>query len=302
MMFEDVCSVVDAHHHLWDLDACHYPWLMARGVRRFFGDPAPIQKNYSVADLLDDAAGIPLDGSVHIQVGVAEGDEVRETEWLQKCSDDHGLPSAIVAYCDLAASNSQEILERQRSFPAVRGIRQIVGRSAEEDAQTGSGALLGDANWRRNLASLPELEFSFDLQLIPQQMRSVAEILESIPELRVALCHCGSPWDQSEAGLRGWRRGLEALARLPNVYCKISGLGMFDHGWTEESIRPIASAVIDVFGATRTMLGSNFPVDKLHSDYGRIWRAYDTLTAHLSGEDRRRLFAGTAREFYRLSA
>ncbi|MEC7475842.1 MAG: amidohydrolase, partial [Pseudomonadota bacterium] len=38
--------MIDAHHHLWDLSACHYPWLMEKGVKRFFGDPAPIQKNY----------------------------------------------------------------------------------------------------------------------------------------------------------------------------------------------------------------------------------------------------------------
>ena len=63
--------IVDAHHHLWDLEACHYPWLMARGVKRFFGDPTPIQKNYLVADLRRDAADYALDGSVHVQVGVA---------------------------------------------------------------------------------------------------------------------------------------------------------------------------------------------------------------------------------------
>ena len=93
--------IVDAHHHLWDLDVCHYPWLMARGVERFFGDPTPIQKNYGVADLREDAAGYDLVASVHVQVGVTPGDEVRETAWLQQTGDADGLPSAIVAYCEL---------------------------------------------------------------------------------------------------------------------------------------------------------------------------------------------------------
>jgi predicted TIM-barrel fold metal-dependent hydrolase len=48
--------IIDAHHHLWDLQTCQYPWLMARGVTRFFGDPTPIQKNYVVADFREDAA------------------------------------------------------------------------------------------------------------------------------------------------------------------------------------------------------------------------------------------------------
>ena len=67
--------IVDAHHHLWDLDAVRYPWLMARGVRRFFGDPTPIQKNYLVSDLRADADDYVIDASVHVQVGVAPGDE-----------------------------------------------------------------------------------------------------------------------------------------------------------------------------------------------------------------------------------
>ena len=39
---------LDAHHHLWDLSAVSYPWLEARGVRRFFGDPTPIQRGIGV--------------------------------------------------------------------------------------------------------------------------------------------------------------------------------------------------------------------------------------------------------------
>ena len=40
--------MIDAHHHLWDLEAVSYPWLMANGVKRFFGDPTPIQRNYLI--------------------------------------------------------------------------------------------------------------------------------------------------------------------------------------------------------------------------------------------------------------
>ncbi len=46
---------IDAHHHLWDLSAVSYPWLEARGVRRFFGDPTPIQRDYLVGEFRSDA-------------------------------------------------------------------------------------------------------------------------------------------------------------------------------------------------------------------------------------------------------
>lgn len=290
--------IVDAHHHLWDLNAVRYPWLMARGVKRFFGDPTPIQKNYLVEDLRADAAGFELLGSVHIQVGAADGDELLESRWLQETSERDGLPSAIIAYCDLAHPEVETRLEQQLQFSKLRGIRQIVGRSAEEDARTGSGTLLDDERWHAGLALLADKGLSFDLQLIPRQLQRAADVLCKVPQLKVALCHCGSPWDQSESGLREWRRGLETLAMLDNVHCKISGLGMFDHDWSRDSIRPIVATIIDVFGSERVMFGSNFPVDKLHTDYATVWNAYDALTSDYSNEHRERLFVDNARAFY----
>jgi predicted TIM-barrel fold metal-dependent hydrolase len=293
--------IVDAHHHLWDLNACHYPWLMARGVTRFFGDPTPIQKNYRVADLRDDAADYELAASVHVQVGVAPGDELKETAWLQATGDDTGLPSAIVAFCELDSPEAPQFLGAQLEFSRLRGARQIIGRSDEEDAVTGSGGLVDDPVWRENLALLGELGLSFDLQLTPGQVPRVAEALADAPDTDVALCHCGSPWDQTKAGIESWREGLRLLASLPNVYCKISGFGMFDHPWTVDSIRPIVESCIEIFGADRAMFGSNFPVDKLHATYGKVWRAYEKISESLSEEEQQLLFGDTARSFYRIA-
>ena len=293
-------GIVDAHHHLWDLDACHYPWLMAKGVKRFFGDPAPIQKNYLVDDFRRDAGDYVIDASVHIQVGVAPGDELRETEWLQTVANAEGLPSAIVAFCELEKPDAMQTVEAHRASRNVRGIRQIVGRSDEEDARTGSGKLIANPAWQEHLAAIGELGLSFDLQLTPGQVPAVAEILARTPGTRIALCHCGSPWDQTLAGLEAWRRGLDLLAELPQVSCKISGLGMFDHDWTVDSIRPIVEGCIGAFGSDRTMFGSNFPVDKLHADFATVWGAYDEITSALPDDDRARLFGDTARKFYRI--
>ena len=292
--------IVDAHHHLWDLDACHYPWLMARGVTRFFGDPTPIQKNYLVSDLRDDAVDYDLVASVHVQVGVAPGDELKETAWQQQTGDDDGLPSAIVAFCELDSPEAPANLKAQLLHPRLRGARQIVGRSDEEDAITGSGELIDNPAWRENLGLLGELGLSFDLQLTPGQVPRVAEVLAATPDTDVALCHCGSPWDQSKAGIESWREGLRLLASLPNVYCKISGLGMFDHDWTVDSIRPIVESCIEIFGAERAMFGSNFPVDKLHASYSQVWSAYEEISAGLSVQEQALLFGDTARSFYRL--
>ncbi|MCU0759700.1 MAG: amidohydrolase family protein [Steroidobacteraceae bacterium] len=294
---------VDAHHHLWDLGALHYPWLMARGVRRFFGDPTPIQRDYRVHDLLADAAGLPLAKSVHVQVGVADTDVVAETRWLQRCADEPagpGLPHAIVAYCDLASPAAMEVVAAHRQSANLRGIRQILGRRDDEDRATGSDRLVDEPRFAEHLAALSALDLAFDLQLVPRQMLRVARLLERVPGLRVALCHCGSPWERSREGLAAWRDGLQALAALPHVHCKLSGFGMFDPDWTDASIAPLLEACIEAFGARRCMFGSNFPVEKLARPYHALYAAYDRLTTGLGSEQRQALFAGTAEAFYRI--
>ena len=294
---------VDAHHHLWDLQRVHYPWLMAHGVRRFFGDPAPIQRNYLLQDLLSESQQWVPAKTVHVQVGAADDQALAETHWLREVGDlDRGgtRPDALVAYVDLSQPNCGEQISLHRQVSRVRGVRQIVGRHPEEDRQTGSGALLGNRAWRECLAELAAQGLSFDLQLVSSQYESAWEIFSAIPKLPVALCHLGSPWDQSPAGLAHWSQWMSRFAELPQVYCKVSGLGMFRADWKPDDVQPLVESVIEWFGPQRVMLGSNFPVDRLYGSYDRIWTAYQQITSALSAEDQRAVFAGTAERFYRI--
>jgi predicted TIM-barrel fold metal-dependent hydrolase len=138
---------------------------------------------------------------------------------------------------------------------------------------------------------------SFDLQLIPELLEKTAKVLKQAPETPVALCHAGSPYDRSEAGLASWAETLAHLSGLPQVVCKLSGLGMFEHDWTAKTIQPIMAEVIRQFGANRVMFGSNFPVDKLYSDYAKLIQAYQT---GLNAADHVAVFETTARAFYEL--
>ena len=90
------------------------------------------------------------------------------------------------------------------------------------------------------------------------------------------------------------------FAELPNVFCKVSGLGMFRPDWQDEDIRPWVLEVIELFGPERVMFGSNFPVDKLYGPYERTWSAYDRITTDFSEEERDRMFGQTAESFYRI--
>lgn len=295
--------IIDAHHHLWDLQTCHYPWLMAKGVQRFFGDPTPIQKNYLLENFFTDIENLPIAGSVHIQVGVEENQALDETRWLQSVADSKkskGFPQAIVAFCDLSTDAALAELKKHKTHANLRGIRQIIGRSPEEDLRTNSRHLLDDATWTKNLCKLAEYELSFDLQLIPEYITSAYKVLRNVPDTKIALCHCGSPFNQSKEALGFWKKELKKLAQLPNVFCKISGFGMFDHNCSTQSIRPIIETVIETFTPRRCMFGSNFPVDKLYIGYQALWQAYFNITRSLSHDEKHALFFATANEFYSL--
>lgn len=287
---------IDAHHHLWDLKAVHYPWLMAKGEPRFFGDPAPIQRDYLLDEFKADLLPHGFEGSVHIQVGAAN--PMEEARWVQSVADaNQDWKMVQVAFCDLTAENVEERLDQLQALPTIRGVRQIIGRAPGEDAQTGTNAVLDDPAFAAGLRSLARRGLSFDLQLLPELMEKTAKVLATAPDTNVALCHAGSPYDRSRAGLKDWTSKLRSLSKLPNVYCKLSGLGMFEHDWTAHSITPIIDVVMDQFGPSRVMYGSNFPVDSLTSDYSTLYNAYETC---LHGDVHEANFGATAAKFYRL--
>lgn len=285
---------IDAHHHLWDLSAVHYPWLMERGTPRFFGDPDPIRRNYLLPEFRADAGAMGVVASVHIQVGAL--DPMTEANWVQSVADANpDWPMAQVVFCDLTAPDLDARLAELTALPTVRGVRQIIGRAPGEDSRSGTNALLEDPRFLAGLRRLPDLGLSFDLQLLPELMDKAAAVFAEARDTRVALCHAGSPHDRSQSGLARWADALGGLSRQPQITCKLSGLGMFDHDWTAKKIAPIVETCLDRFGADRCMFGSNFPVDSLSSGYRDLVAAYEAL---IPDRDHRAVFHDTAAGFY----
>ena len=291
--------IIDSHHHLWDLGKVHYPWLMQRGVKRFFGDPTPIQRNYLSADFKSDHGKLNVVNSVHIQVGAENG--LNEAQWVDAQTRSNSLPSAQVSFCDLTALDATEQLDQLSMLTSLRGIRQIVGRSPSEDAQTGTDGLIASPAFSNGLSLLQARKLSFDLQLIPEQMLRMATVLEGYPSLSVSLCHMGSPWYQSGAGLATWKAGIQELAKNPNIHCKLSGLVMFNHGWHLEDFKPYIEHVLESFGEGRVMFGSNFPVDGLHAGYEQLVDAYIQCINELGKVNLDAIFHDNAAAFYRLA-
>ena len=299
-------KVLDAHHHLWDPvsngSGIGYAWLRDIGAPKPFGDPTPIQRDYLPGEYLSESAHAIV-GSVHVQADGALPDPVRETAWLDRIADERGAPpgflGAIVGFVDLAAPDAARTMERHRAAsPRLRGVRQIIARTEGLPAISfAPRELLDDSAWREGYGLLAGHGLAFDLQLHPAQMARAAEFVADHPGVPVVIDHAGSPHDRSERGLARWREGMARLAEIPHASAKISGLGMFDAGWTAGSMAPVIDGILELFGPERTMWGSNFPVDKL---FGPFDRALDAVAARVPEGDRDAVFRGTAARFYRL--
>ncbi len=291
-------KIVDAHHHLWDLDHGYaYPWLQDKAEGEgMLGNLAPIAKTYLPADYLRDAADYDVVKSVHIEaVPLRAADETR---WLSGLGG--AIPTAIVAHVDLNAPDAEKTIAEHAAFPRVRGIRQIVNWHANPKLTFTPVDLLADGAWQRGYALLGKYGLSFDLQLYAGQMTEAYDLARRHKDTLIVVNHTGMPADRDAAGRRQWRDGMRTLARADNVVVKIGGLGMVEHDWTTDSIRPFVRETIEAFGTERCMFGSNFPVDRLYSSFATLYAAFAAIVADLSPTEQDRLFRTSAERWYRI--
>lgn len=295
-------AFVDAHMHLWDLEGIRYPWLTPPLPVGVTGDVTPIARNYLLDDYLSDAAEAHVRPAklVHIEAGANPADALAETRWLQSIADARGCPQAIVAHAELEKSDVASLLDAHAAYANVRGIRQILNWHPDPAKTYTPRDLLQDQTWHAGFAQLARRGLSFDLQIYPAQMNAAAELAARHPDTPVILNHTGMPVDKDADGLATWRAGMRMLADRPNVAVKISGLAMLDWHWTSQTLRPFVLETLELFGAQRCMMASNFPVDRLFGTFGTFFDAYQKILSGASAAERASLFAGTAERFYRI--
>jgi len=298
----DTQPTIDPHHHLWDLKRNKNPWLQERPLApRLEGDIQPIAKDYLIEDYLADIRNQNVAKSVHVECGWDSSDPVGETEWLQWLADKHGYPHGIVARATLDALDVEQVLEGHARHKNIRGIRHAINwHSDPAKTYVNRPDLVRTKAWRHGFGLLRRFGLSFDLQLYPAQMADAVELARAYPDILLILNHAGMPVDHDEEGIRLWQRGMRELAAAPNVVVKISGLGTVDWNWTVESIRPFVLQTIESFGISRCMFASNFPVDKLYSDFDSLYAAFREITKHFSMDERQMLFHDNAARYYRL--
>jgi predicted TIM-barrel fold metal-dependent hydrolase len=290
--------IVDAHHHIWRQAAL--PWLAGPMQPRIFGPYEPIRRDYPVAEFLADLKGSGVQKSVYVQANWA--DPLEEADYVTRAHDEAGFPNALVAYADLLAPDVRPALDRLARYELLRGIRmQIHWHENPLYRFAAKPDVADDEAFRRNFARLEDYGLSFELQVFAPQMESAARLAHDFPRTTFILQHCGMPEDLSETGMAAWRTGMKRLAAEPNIVNKLSGLGTFIHRNDPDHIARIVQESVALFGPSRCLYGSNFPIEKIWTDYPPLLAAFRAALAPYPVADQEAMLSGTATRVYRLT-
>ena len=285
---------IDTHVHFFDLHhpPLRYDWLAPGVIHPILGDIEAIKvPRFGADEFLAETATANVAAVVHVQAAIGTADPVQETIWLEQAAERTGTPSAIVAHVDLMADDVPTQLERHReASPRLRGVRDFA-----------EGDYLEDPRFARGFAALGAAGLVCDLDCVWQDMTKARDLANRHPETTVILDHAGYPRERTPEYFAAWQRGIDRLAEAESAWCKISGLGMCDHDWTVESIRPWFEHCLTAFGVERCVLGTNWPVDKLFSSYEAVLDAYAEIVSELSPDEQRALFSGNAERVFHLT-
>ncbi|MDX2677846.1 amidohydrolase family protein [Streptomyces sp. NY05-11A] len=283
--------LIDAHHHVWDLDRRPQPWLDEPGHE-------PIRRSYGVEELRRAAtrpvAGRRLTRTVLVQCVAS----VPETEELLDLADQDPVVGAVVGWVELAAPDVGDVLDELRARPSggyLRALRHVV--QGESDAEW-----LQQPAVERGLRAVQDRDLGYDVLIRSHQFPQAIRLAQRFPDLPLVLDHAGKP-PIGHHTISDWERNVRVLAGCPQVRCKVSGLitEADHHAWTLDDIRPVWNTLLDAFGPDRLMFGSDWPVCVLAGGWNRWAATVEELLNACSPHEKQAVLCDTATAFYRLS-
>ncbi len=275
--------IVDAHHHLWDLSVRDQDWITdppMGAIRRSFLEPDFI------------AAAPSVSASVLVQT-VCVPQETPEFLAVAASSD---VVAAVVGWTDLTSPAVGSALAELTGGPDgswLRGIRHQV--QSEPDPEW----LCRKDVWH-GLQQVGAHGLVYELLTLPHQLPAARRTVAALGNVSFVVDHCSKPAIGSGAG--EWAELIRSLAAHENVTCKLSGLVTEAdwRSWDVAALRPYFEVVLDAFGPSRLMFGSDWPVCLLAATYDEWLDAARELVAELSPDEQAAIFSGTARRVYAL--
>jgi|TARA_R110002167_G_scaffold184717_1_gene385222 predicted TIM-barrel fold metal-dependent hydrolase len=297
-------EVVDAHMHLWDFESGNYPWLSENlaGGEKMIGNYDSIKKNYFPDDYNKDIKNTSVSKCVHIQVFGYPNNPSQETVWLQKLSEKHRIPNAIVGYVDLQDENIENEINKHLKCDNFRGIRNVLSyHSGDEDLRMiNDRKIMSSPSWLNGFSFLDKHNLSFDVQIFDEQIDDLIAVADRFKNVPIIINHLAWPTDLSTKGFENWKSRIKQASSLPNIHIKISGFGCVFKSISSDVISPYISTCIEFFGVDRCMWGSNFPVESIFSSYSKSLDSVVESISSLSEDDKSKVMKLNAENFYKI--
>ena len=240
---------LDTHQHFWRYDPTRHTWMTdAMGVLR---------RDYLPAHLEPLLGATGFEGTIAVQARQV----VEETEWLLQLADSHPFIRGVVGWVDLRSPRVDDQLARYARHPRLVGVRHVIHDEPDDE-------FVLRPDFRAGIGCLREHGLTYDLLLFPRHLRFAARLVEEFPEQPFVLDHVAKPFIR-DGVVSPWKEDLRRLAAFPNVFCKLSGMVTEARwgSWRPEDVHPYLDAVVEAFGVERLMIGSDWPVCTLSSDY-----------------------------------
>lgn len=280
---------IDAHHHLWRMARGDYAWLDTAPALE------PLRRDFEPADYESLREQFDIGQTVVVQAAPTTA----ETEHLLALAARSPWISGVVGWVDLADPASVATLERWAADPAFKGVRPML-----QD--------LPDPRWIATaphpsvIDAIQRLGLVVDALVRPQHLPALEAFAQRHPRLRIVVDHGAKPPMRTGEPQSYWRTHLAALARQPQIFCKVSGLltEIADPHATLrqqlDAVRPVWDHLLACFGPHRLIWGSDWPVLTLAADYGRWTAICEALISELPAVDQARVWWRNAASFYRL--
>jgi L-fuconolactonase len=273
---------IDAHQHFWRYDAARDGWIT--------GEMSAIRRDFLPPDLQGELSQHGFGGCVAVEAAPS----LDQTRFLTGLAREHSFIKGVVGWVDILARDLEVTLEQLCRDRVLVGVRY--GAQGEAD-----GFLARD-DVVRGIGCLGRFGLTFDILVYARQLPAALALVERLPGQRFVLDHIAKPAIR-DGVLEPWATHIRALARQPNVWCKVSGL-VTEADWSSwriQDLAPYLDVVFEAFGATRLMFGSDWPVCLVAAEYAQVLTAVEAYAVQCDAAGRAELFGGTAARFYRLS-
>lgn len=273
---------IDAHQHFWNFDRVRDSWIN--------DEMAIIQRDFLPQDLQPLLTENNLDGSVLVQCDQSE----KENEFLLNHANDFDFIKGVVGWVDLQSNDIEERLAYYHSFNKMKGFRHILQGEAER------GMMLRPA-FMNGISKLKNFDFTYDILIYPDQIQYVGDFVKTFPDQKFVIDHIAKP-NIKEKNISEWKKGMEALAEYPNLYCKISGM-VTEADWKnrgKEDCNPYMDTIVEAFGTKRIMFGSDWPVCLVAANYQQTMEIAVNYFSSFTQSEQEDFFGLNAINFYNL--